>query len=281
MPGDGYPGLYRYAWTAAERLVASTCRPRSARAMRMYAAAAALLRHPPAAGEDARSAAHDALDAVVADWRDLAEGTIDGDDVMRVRPGLWRRLMTEWPMMAYADALIARLEGERPLTGAVLEVGSGAGNTTERLAKLYGERLTWSDRNPSLVRSGRWAGTRRAFDFDADAPPDLGPFQAVVATNALHCAAHAGRTVRRLRDVLQPGGLLMIAEGSSPTRDDGRPWALDMLFSAFDGWWDRGGFRTRREWLGLLRSQGFVDVGSAALRSGDDDLGGVIWGTRP
>lgn len=130
------------------------------------------------------------------------------------------------------------------------------------------------------MHNGEWGGSGRIFDFDAPPPDDLNDFAGIVATNAVHCAADPGRTLRWLRDLLAPGGVLVLAEGSSPTREDGRPWALDMLFSAFDGWWDRGGFRTRREWLALLAGQGFTELGSVRLAAGADDLGGVLVARR-
>jgi 2-polyprenyl-3-methyl-5-hydroxy-6-metoxy-1,4-benzoquinol methylase len=282
MDDAAYAGLFGYARASAARLMASPHRPRSARALRMTAAAAMILHYPeqPHTDPTVRTAAHDALDEMVANWPDLAFGEIDGEDVMCSRPNLWQRLMTEWPMMAYADALVSQLAQQPPSAGRILEVGCGVGNTTERLAAGYGDRLTWSDRSPLLVRQGHWAGTGRVFDFDHIPPPDLGPFHVIVATNALHCAAHIGRTLDRLKHLLEPGGLLMMAEGSSPTREDGRPWALDLLFTAFDGWWDRGGFRTRSEWTSALVAHGFVGVSHQALTEGPDDLGGVIWARR-
>lgn len=283
METERYEDLFNYARATAHGIVHGPCRPTTSRALRVYAAALVLLHYPPrSAAQHARTVAHDALDVLATDWPEVAMGAVDGEDLMLRRPGLWARLMTEWPMMAYADRLLDSLASLRaiPAGARILEVGSGVGNTTKRLGAVYGEGLTWSDRGAAFVRPGHWAGSARVFDFDHEPPPDLGPFDVIVATNALHCAANLGFTLRRLRELLLPGGLIAFAEGSSPTRPDGTPWALDVFFSAFDGWWNRSGFRTRAEWFDALTAQGFTDIGYSAMTAGRDDLGGSIWAIR-
>lgn len=278
-----YRALAAHAQRAAAAIANSDHRPACARAGRIHASALALLAsgtRPLPARETPRSAAHYALDALVEDWPHLADGSIDGSDMMRRRPGLWRRLMTEWPMASYADLVIEVLDRAHALTGRVLEVGSGVGNTTSRLASRCHGTFTWSDKDEVLVRRGSWKGAGTVFDFDRDPPDGLGPFDTIVATNAAHCAADVLLTLRRLQATLAPGGRIFLAEGASPTRHDGTPWALDVLFCAFDGWWDRSGFRTRWEWLGLLEAAGFVELGFTALHAAEDDLGGVVWATR-
>jgi long-chain acyl-CoA synthetase len=277
-----YRALFAHALRAAAFITESAHRPACARAGRIHAAALALLAsgERPLPAPSPGSPADDALDALIADWPELADGSADGGDMMRRRPGLWRRIMTEWPMVSYAELLIDVLDRADALGGRVLEVGSGVGNTTSRLVSLCRCDLTWSDRDAELVHRGSWGGTGAIFDFDHDPPPGLGPFDTVVATNAVHCAADVASTLRRLRGMLMPGGRIFLAEGASPTRRDGTPWALDTFFCAFDGWWDRGGFRTRWEWLATLEAAGFAQLGFTALRTTEDDLGGVVWATR-
>lgn len=282
---DRYADLFAYAQSKAEQIVMSPQRPSTSHAVRMYGAALTLLqaaKPEPAVREQAmpRSAAHDVLDVLLDGWPQIAAGQADGSDLMRIRPGLWRRLMTQWPMMEYADLLLETLPRVGDGKGLILEVGCGMGNVTARLASRYGKQLVWTDRERSIVQNNRWPGTGRVFDFDVDPPGDLGTFETVVACNALHCAADIGRTLARLRRLLASGGTLLIAEGSSPTRSDGTPWALDLLFSAFDGWWNRSGFLTRRVWVEALARQGFGGIESVTLETGADDLGGVIWATK-
>ncbi|AIJ21606.1 AMP-binding protein [Amycolatopsis methanolica] len=114
-------------------------------------------------------------------------------------------------------------------------------------------------------RSGQWAGT--------------GDVRHHRGHEHLHRAADKEMALRRLRDMLTDGGWLVLAEGTSPTTG-ATPWALDPLFAAVDGWWDRGGLRSRWEWLRLLRDAGFREPGYAALHVGHHDLGGVVWATK-
>ncbi|UQS23163.1 hypothetical protein L1857_10205 [Amycolatopsis thermalba] len=86
---------------------------------------------------------------------------------------------------------------------------------------------------------------------------------------------HAHRRARHPR-----GAWPAVAEGTSPTTSEGIPWALDVLFAAADGWWDRGGLRSRWEWLDLLRAAGFREPGFAALHAGHHDPGGVVWASK-
>ncbi len=276
-----YRELLAYARQVAAAIAASPARPEGARANRLRAHAVSLAQCGPA-GQPAeaatRSAAHDALDLLAGYWPTIARAAGDGTSMMRQRPGLWRRLMTEWPMGGYAELACAVLRARALLRGRVLEVGSGVGNTTSLIAPLVRGSFIWSDRNPELVARGTWPGRGVVFDFDRPPPEDLGHFTAIVATNALHCAADKRASLAWLRSLLARDGTLVLAEGSSPTTTDGMPWALDFLFCAFDGWWDRTGFLTRWEWLCLLEEAGFGGLGYGVLRAGRHDLGGVVWG---
>jgi long-chain acyl-CoA synthetase len=279
-----YEDLLQYARRSAIAIRDSPHRPRTALASRLYAQALALIQatgteQTPAPGLPA-SAAHDALDALVEHWPALAGDADDGNGLMRAHPGLWRRLMTEWPMGSYAALMSDVLETEGLLRGRVLEVGSGVGNTTALIADRVDGDFVWSDGSPELVRRGRWPGRGVVYDFDHPPPPGLGGFTTILATNALHCAADKARTLGWLRSMLADGGTLVLAEGANPTTAQGRPWALDFLFCAFSGWWDRGGFLTRWQWLSLLSAAGFERLGFTALRARGHDLGGVVWGVR-
>jgi SAM-dependent methyltransferase len=278
-----YRELFAAAQRAAKAIADSNDAPGCPRAERIHAAAITLLAsHDRVTARQRRrpGPADDALAALVEDWPRLADGSADGSDMMRRRPGLWRRLMTEWPMVSYADLVIDVLDKSNALDGRVLELGSGTGNTTARLAGMCRGDFTWSDRDPTLVRRGDWGGTGIVFDFDRQPSADLARFDTIIATNALHCAEDVVSSLRWLHGMLTPGGRIFLAEGASPTRADGTPWALDMLFRAFDGWWDRGGFRSRWFWLESLEAAGFAGLGFTRLHAGEDDLGGVVWAAR-
>jgi SAM-dependent methyltransferase len=280
-----YRELLAYATQVAAAITASPVRPQAAQATRLWAHAAWLAGSQAAkggtyAGAATRSAAHDALDLLADYWPAIAAAADGGAGMMGQRPGLWRRLMTEWPMGSYAELACAVLSARELLRGPVLEVGSGVGNTTTLIAPLVQGCFTWSDGSSRLVARGRWPGRGVVFDFDRPPPDDLGSFATIVATNALHCAADKAASLAWLRSLLRPGGTLVLAEGSNPTTPDGLPWALDYLFCAFGGWWDRTGFLTRWEWLRLLEEAGFEQLGYSVLRAGQHDLGGVVWGSN-
>lgn len=278
-----YADLLDYASLAARALVDGGVPPRTAQAACLHRGALALATQHPvdAAPQTApRTAAHDAIDALVDYWPELADGGGNGVELMRRHRGLWKRLMTEWPMVVYAEHITDVLKAGDLLRGRVLEAGSGVGNTTSRIAPLVDGEFVWSDVVPDLVARGGWPGRGTVLDLDTDPPPGLGRFDTVLATNAVHCVADKPATLRRLHSLLAPGGRLVLSEGSSPTTPGGMPWALDYLFALWDGWWDRGGFRSRWEWLDLLAAAGFRDLGYSAVRAGRHDLGGVVWGTK-
>ena len=278
-----YADLLDYATAAARTLLTRGPEPHCDRARHMHAQLRALTSaHTGAGGSSwsARTVAHECVDLVVDSWPALADGSVDGEDLMHDHRGLWKRLMTEWPMVGYATAMADVLTAGDLLRGRVLELGTGVGNTTSLIADRVAGEFVWSDRVPELVDRGRWPGRGVVYDLDREPPAGIGTFDTILATNVLHCVADKQQTLRRLRSLLRDGGHLVLSEGASPTTPSGVPWALDYLFSLWDGWWDRGGFVNRWDWLAMFRSAGLRDRGCSALRAGGHDLGGVVWARR-
>jgi long-chain acyl-CoA synthetase len=197
-------------------------------------------------------------------------------------PGLWGRLMGEWPMGDYADMMGAHLTTRLDLSGRVLELGAGTGRTSRLLDGRAGDGYTRSDQHLSLLLPG--PGTPVAVNFDEAVPAPLdhpaAGWDVIFATNALHCAADRPAAISRITAALAPGGSLVLAEGN-PEPAPGRPWALNLLFGVLPGWYDRGGFRPRWEWLTLMTAAGLTNPGYAQLRAGHHDLGGLVWAERP
>jgi len=176
----------------------------------------------------------------------------------RVGAGLWRSLMTEWPMAQYAEAMADYLPRSME-DMRVLEVGAGVGNTTALVeGRAFGEYVRAdlnTEQQPGLVQ----------WDFN-DPPPIgwVGRFDLVFATNAVHCARDVARTMDYLTAV---GSRVVLAEGAPYTP---APWALTAPFGLMRGWWDRGGFLPAYRWAGL----GGVEV--ARIYDGEHCLGGLF-----
>ena len=87
-------------------------------------------------------------------------------------------------------------------------------------------------------------------------------FDIVIAANVLHATADLRETLRHIRYLLAPGGLIVLIEGTYPER-----W-VDLTFGLTEGWWrfrDRELRRlypllSRPAWLDLLTQSGFLDA---------------------
>ncbi|MEU8264301.1 methyltransferase domain-containing protein [Micromonospora sp. NPDC048999] len=218
--------------------------------------------------------AADALDAVARAYPAIRAGDLTGEEVFALHDGLWGRLMTEWPMGDYARMAADALASLVGAGGTVVELGAGVGATTrliQPIVRARGGRLVATD----LLYRGA-----RAADFDRPLVGQVPGADVVVATNALHCSADPAVALRHVAALLEPGGALVLAEGA-PFPTPGVPWALDLLFGACGGWFDRGGFRTPEFWLGALRAAGFVRVERIRWPSGRYYLGGCFVATAP
>jgi acyl-CoA synthetase (AMP-forming)/AMP-acid ligase II/SAM-dependent methyltransferase len=270
--------LARAARTA--QLITAGPPPRTPSARYITAAARRLLHAAQPGPQDSDGPAGQVLTLMEGSWPALAAGEITGEQLIRTVPGLWRRLMSEWPMGDYADLLGAHLAATADLTGPVLELGAGIGRTSRLLAGQAGAGYLRSDRDISLLPVS-CPGTPAAIDFDQEIPPPAagGGWEVIFAANALHCAADRRAAVQRAAAALTPGGSLVLAEGT-PETAPGTPWALDLLFGMFTGWHDRGGFRSRWDWLADFSAAGLTTSGYVQLRAGRHDLGGVVWASK-
>ncbi|MEZ3182038.1 class I SAM-dependent methyltransferase [Streptomyces pimonensis] len=114
---------------------------------------------------------------------------------------------------AWAARLRAWLPG-RP--GDVLDLGCGTGSPS-LLAEERGHRVTGVDRSPAMVTLARrkLAGRDAVFLVgDATAPP-VGEerYDAVLVRHVLWTLPEPGRALRHWRDLLRPGGRLVLVEG--------------------------------------------------------------------
>ncbi|MGW3968835.1 amino acid adenylation domain-containing protein [Streptomyces ardesiacus] len=158
----------------------------------------------------------------------------------------------------------------------VLEVGGGVGGTTGELVPVlaeFGVDYLFTDPSAFFLNEARerfadhaWVRYQR-FDIDQDPRgQNLLPntFDVVVCANTLHAAADADQAVRRLRELLVPGGQLVFVEN---TRDENLPLLVSMEFLEVAGrtWTDvrehtGQSFLTHTQWRELLGAHDASEV---------------------
>ncbi|MDZ8262102.1 polyketide synthase [Nostoc sp. ChiQUE01b] len=156
----------------------------------------------------------------------------------------------------------------------ILEIGAGTGGTTayllphlpaDRTEYVFTDLGTWfiskaqeKFRDYPFVRY-------QCLDIEQD-PQSQGftnhQYDIIVAANVLHATEDLQQTLRHVRSLLAPGGLLVLLEGTSPRR-----W-LDLVFGLTPGWWKFSDYELRpfypllavADWLELLSDCGFQEA---------------------
>ncbi len=156
----------------------------------------------------------------------------------------------------------------------VLEIGAGTGATTQQVLQRIGPdqlRYVFTDVAPGFLAAARQRLPRSsnlAFQtLDIERAPsdqglELASFDVVIAANVLHATANLAETLQHVRQLLAPGGKLLLVEGTRPTR-----W-LDLTFGMTDGWWRFEDTQLRpnhalldpEAWRGVLQRSGFDEV---------------------
>ena len=154
----------------------------------------------------------------------------------------------------------------------ILEIGGGTGSTTASLLPILPAAQTeycFTDLGASFT--ARAKSKFAAYEFidyrtlDIEQDPLAQGFAAqhydiVVAANVLHATQNLPQTLAHARQLLAPGGLLLMVEGTSRNR-----W-VDLTFGLTDGWWrstDAGRehpLLTTDQWETLLLTNGFESV---------------------
>ena len=217
-----------------------------------------------------------ALDIFESNITKILDNALTGESLMQSHKGLWRKLMNEFPMNQYAILCARFLITRGILEGNVLELGSGVGNTCDLLLPYVSDNFTRSDLGGDL--NARFSkGRYMSIDFNKKLP--LNALDTIFATNAIHCASDKLATVQYVFDSLKEEGSFVLAEGE-PLTHAAIPWALNMFYGMFEGWWNGTGFLSRKEWLELFKKVGFKEIGWSVLRAGRHDLGGILWGKK-
>ncbi|MDM0053046.1 type I polyketide synthase [Variovorax sp. J22R115] len=209
----------------------------------------------------------------------VLRGELDPNEVLF--PGGDLRLLTQLyetsPVAAMMNSLVERAVTEvaagwpegRALR--ILEIGAGTGATTAGvLPQLPADRTEYLYTDVADRFTQAAAQRFAAFPFVRfnllnidDDPAGQGfasdHFDVVIAANVLHATPRLERSLRHLRQLLAPGGLLVLLEGTAPLR------LLDLTFGLTEGWWRFAGDPTRpayplipvAQWQALLEAHGF------------------------
>src|SRR5690606_19385529 len=174
-------------------------------------------------------------------------------------------------LAAEAVARLAHGQARRP---RVLEIGAGTGATTASLIASLppGCAYCYTDVSPLFLHDAEARFEDAPLDLsfrrlDIEQPPESqgfvpGSFDIVVAANVLHATADLGRTLRNVRTLLAPCGVLVLVETVAR-----RAWA-DLSFGLTEGWWrfDDAPLRTddalldAAAWTAVLGAAGFDTV---------------------
>jgi len=202
------------------------------------------------------------------------------------------RFYTEAPAQQVVNelvqkALLQTLEQMPESRGVrVLEIGAGTGATTSYLLPhLPDERTEYVFTDVSRLFTSK-AEVRFAehpfvrcevLDIERD-PLEQGfaahRFDVVVAANVLHATRDMEQTLRHVRSLLAPGGVLLLAEGVVRQR-----W-IDLIFGLTEGWWRFADANLRPEhallsaltWGELLVQNGFAQVRSLPAEDARKEL---------
>ena len=212
-------------------------------------------------------------------------------------PELAQNLYERSAMMRYVNALAAAAFGalstSTPPGGMlrVLEVGAGTGGTSASLLPALlpdRTRYVFTDMSDLFLDRARERFAAYPFIdyrlFDMEREPAAqgfkpGSFDVVVSANAIHASADLRLTLRRLKELLAPGGLLVLVESTQHFA-----W-FDMTTGLIEGWQQfADDLRTDNpllspeKWLTAFRDAGFEaavalpGTGSAAAELGQHML---------
>jgi acyl transferase domain-containing protein/acyl carrier protein/SAM-dependent methyltransferase len=215
------------------------------------------------------------LRPVLEGWCDPLELLFPNGDVSDCR-----RLYTESPAFAAMNQLLSdTVAGLVETRGAhrrvrILEIGGGTASATAAiLPNLDPNTTAYTFTDVSSLFPTLAAEQFRDYPFftgrtlDIEKPPaqqgfEPQSFDLIVASNVLHATADLAVSLRHARELLAPGGALVMLEVTEP-----QPW-IDLVFGLTEGWWRFRDHQTRpdypllscQRWRKVLAAEGFASV---------------------
>jgi len=156
----------------------------------------------------------------------------------------------------------------------ILEIGAGTQSTTNYiLPHLPAERTEYVFTDIGALFVAQAQEKFKAYPFvryevlDIEKDPQSQGFKPhqydlIVAANVLHATTDLRQTLQHVQQLLAPGGMLMLMEGTAPVR-----W-VDLTFGLLEGWWKFTDHQLRadypllptRSWQKLLQELGFKEI---------------------
>ncbi|KAK4199547.1 putative dual specificity polyketide synthase [Triangularia verruculosa] len=158
----------------------------------------------------------------------------------------------------------------------ILEIGAGTGGATKSVLEKIGDKMSsYTYTDVSVGFFDKAAELFRAYSdkmtfkvLDVEKPPSSQGYEPhsydmVIASNVLHATASLQKTLEHVRQLLKPGGYLMLLELT-----DNGPIRCGNIMGGLPGWWIGAEIDGRRyaptitpsEWNTYLRKAGFAGV---------------------
>jgi SAM-dependent methyltransferase len=225
-----------------------------------------------------------------AHLEDFVAGRMEAGEIIAQGGGrLWETFMAQDVVCAVFGHGVARAIGPMLPGADVLELGTGTGGTTRRMAADLpaANRVVLSDLRQSFLDRVAAELPGVALEtaiIDINVPrPELGRFDLTFSTNCIHVAKDLPVTLGWIRQCLKPGGALVLGEGSHYAIDLPSPVAL--VLSLFNGWWDvptsparpQPGFLLPEHWFAAFEAAGYRHASMERWTDGRRTFGGVYW----
>lgn len=204
------------------------------------------------------------------------------------------RMLRQYQQAAvYADLLAHKNPHMR-----ILEIGAGTGGATIPLLRALGGDADGKNTSPRFasydvtdISSGffeafrekvhAWQNLINFKRLDVEKDPSRqgftpGTYDLVIAANVLHATRNIGNTVAHARQLLRPGGTLMLIELVRVPEQKVATAAVGNMFGIFDGWWiaeeenrQDSPLLAETQWDAVLRKNGFSGLDAAIWETPD------------